>query len=93
LVEQRIENPRVVGSIPTQATKSFRQKPSRQTGLFALQARPGTSAGRRVTLLRRAKMLRIQGLASSADRKSFFFCGVGMAPGAESDRHRSKSAA
>lgn len=45
LVEQRIENPCVGGSIPPQATKNSNKKPSQTTGLFvfpgpALKALP-----------------------------------------------------
>ncbi len=35
LVEQRIENPRVGGSIPPQATKNQAKSPVNMTGLFA----------------------------------------------------------
>ena len=34
MVEQRIENPRVGGSIPPQATKKFKKRPILRVGLF-----------------------------------------------------------
>ena len=43
LVEQRIENPRVGGSIPPQATKIQAKSPVRKTGLFAFRLPPGAA--------------------------------------------------